>query len=119
MLRIRTATLDRPRAGRILVGVLAALVVLYGAALRLDAIALKYGPVTTPGWLRSVQLSVVSLGLRPSRATREPVPEYPHREGTPSSYISDPSSMATLRPASRRGGALSCGFHCRALRITA
>jgi hypothetical protein len=90
MLRMRTATLARPRAGRILAAGLATLVVLYGAVLRLDAITLKYGPVTQPGWLRSVQLSLVSLGLRPGRVTWEPVPEYPHRDGLPTHYLSDP-----------------------------
>jgi hypothetical protein len=87
---MRTATLARPRAGKILAAGLALLVVLYGAILRLDAITLKYGPVTQPGLLRSVQLSLVSLGLRPRRVTWEPVPEYLHRDGPPTHYLSDP-----------------------------
>lgn len=59
-----------------------ALVVAYGALLRFDAIALKYGPVREPGWLRALQESRAPDSiLRPAGVTWSPVT---------GRYISDP-----------------------------
>ena len=77
--------------GQTLAGVLAILVVIYGAFLRFDAITLKYGPVTRPSWLRAIQQTrgPESL-LRPAGVTWAAVPAYPHRDGPPTQYVSDP-----------------------------
>jgi hypothetical protein len=67
------------------------LVVLYGALLRFDALTLKYGPVEHPSWLRSAQESPgVTSALRPAGLRFTPVPLYPHRDGPPTRYRSDP-----------------------------
>ena len=67
---------------RILTAVALAAVVGYGALLRLDAITMKYGAVSSPRWLRTLQESRHGdSALRPSTLT------WPRREGR---YISDP-----------------------------
>jgi len=77
--------------GQTLVGVLIALVVIYGAFLRFDAITLKYGPVSSPSWLRAVQETREPASLlRPAGVTWTAGPTYPHRDGPPTRYVSDP-----------------------------
>jgi len=77
--------------GQWLAGALTALVVLYGAFLRFDAVTLKYGPVSQPSWLRAIQETrePVSL-LRPDAVSWTAVPLYPHKDGPPTHYSSDP-----------------------------
>jgi len=71
---------------------LALLVVVYAGALRLDALTQKFGPVAGPAWLEAVQQRTSRLvsGLRPSGFTFAPEPYYPHPDGPPTRYISDP-----------------------------
>ena len=79
------------RVCRVLAVALPVIAVMYGAALRFDSVTLKYGPVERPGWLRVLQDSrgPQSLG-RPDAVNWTPVGVYPHRDGPPSRYRSDP-----------------------------
>jgi hypothetical protein len=52
--------------GRLVAALLSALVVLYAAALRLEALTAKYNPVERPAWLRAVQTDT-SSAIRPLR----------------------------------------------------
>ena len=77
--------------GQTLAGAVTVLVVIYGAFLRLDAITLRYGPVSRPSWLRTLQQTRGSASLlRPAGVTWTAVPTYPHRDGPPTHYVSDP-----------------------------
>jgi 4-amino-4-deoxy-L-arabinose transferase-like glycosyltransferase len=77
--------------GQTLAGVLTFLVVIYGAFLRFDAITLKYGPASRPSWLGAIQQTRgPSSLLRPAGVTWTAVPTYPHRDGPPTHYLSDP-----------------------------
>ncbi len=77
--------------GQTIAGALTVLVVLYGAFLRFDAITLKYGPVGRPSWLRAVQQTREPASLlRPAGVTWTTVPTYPHVDGPPTHYASDP-----------------------------
>ena len=68
-----------------------AVVVLYGAILRLDALTQMYGPVISPGWLNLLQQARIGESvLRPQAMTWAPVPDYPHADGPPTRYRSDP-----------------------------
>jgi len=70
--------------------VLVALIVLYGALLRFDAVTLGYGPVVRPAWLRSLQQTrPVESALRPDGFTWPPVPKYPHADGSWTQYAGD------------------------------
>jgi hypothetical protein len=64
----------------------------YGALLRLDAIAGRYGPVTSPSWLAAVQTRTVAApaAIRPASIGWEPELLYPHRDGSLAKYRSDP-----------------------------
>src|SRR4051812_1521341 len=67
------------------------LVVLYGALLRLDAIAAKFEPVHAPRWVR--QLEIARTGpsaLRPAGMHWDFYPRVAHKDGPPSQYKSDP-----------------------------
>ena len=67
---------------RVLAAAALSVVVAYGALLRLDAITMKYGVVSSPRWLRALQEARDGdSALRPSTLT------WPRREGR---YISDP-----------------------------
>jgi hypothetical protein len=71
-------------------GALAAIVV-YGAILRLDAVTHMYGPVRSPQWLQRLQHTRLGDSrLRPPAMTWAPVPTYPHADGPPTHYRSDP-----------------------------
>ena len=79
------------RVGRALTAALLIAIVAYGALLRFDALTLKYGPVRAPSWLRSLQQTrAPGSVLRPREVTWDPVPTYPHRDGPPTQYLSDP-----------------------------
>lgn len=94
--RKRLAGIASPRARRrirrVLAVALPVLVVGYAAVLRFDALTTSYGPVSSPGWLHTLQEhSARPLeALRPADVRWDPVPTYPHRDGPPTHYISDP-----------------------------
>jgi hypothetical protein len=70
---------------------LVALIVLYGALLRVAAITDIYGPVERPQWLGAVQGTVAaSPYLRPQALRSQPTELFPHRDGPPTQYRSDP-----------------------------
>lgn len=77
--------------GQVLAVGLVALVVVYGAVLRFDALTLRYGPVSRPGWLHVLQQSRAPQSvLRPSSVRWDSEPSYPHRDGHWTRYVSDP-----------------------------
>jgi hypothetical protein len=80
------------RGSRILVVALLVAIVGYAAALRLDALTLRYGVVDGSAWMRALQLHVAAplRALRPAGVTWELEPTYFHRDGPPSRYSSDP-----------------------------
>jgi hypothetical protein len=71
---------------------LPALVIAIAAILRLDAITQTYGPVSAPRLLRAVQEGVhrPAARLLPASIAWEPAPDWPHRDGPPTKYGSDP-----------------------------
>ena len=77
---------------RVLIVVLPVLVVGYAAALRFDALTVNYGPVKSPHWLHSLQQHAPrSLqALWPASVRWDAVPDYPHHDGPPTKYTSDP-----------------------------
>ncbi|CAN5755247.1 hypothetical protein BH24ACI5_BH24ACI5_22320 [soil metagenome] len=76
------------RAARVL---LITLILVYGAVLRLAALTDIYGPVQHPGWLRTMQQAVAaSPYLRPAAIRWDRSELFPHRNGPPSQYRSDP-----------------------------
>ena len=70
--------------------ILILLIVGYGAVLRLTAITEIFGPVEHPQWLRAVQHSTASASLRPAALHWQATGIFPHRDGPPSRYRSDP-----------------------------
>jgi len=79
-------------SGRTLPFVLLAVAILFAAVLRLDALTARYGHVSQPAWLQSLQSGSQTLVgiIDPPVADWEPEPEYPHRDGPPTHYLSDP-----------------------------
>jgi hypothetical protein len=76
------------RRGRI---ALVVAIILYGAVLRLAAITDIYGPVEHPRWLAAVQrATAASPHLRPDGLRFEATELFPHRDGPPTQYRSDP-----------------------------
>jgi hypothetical protein len=76
------------RRGRV---ALVVIIVLYGALLRVAAVTDIYGPVERPQWLGAVQGAVAAApGLRPRTLRSEPTELFPHRDGPPTQYRSDP-----------------------------
>jgi hypothetical protein len=66
-------------------------IVVYCALLRLDAITQMYGPVRSPHWIERLQQTRTGDSrLRPQAMRWPPVPEYPHADGPPTRYRSDP-----------------------------
>ncbi len=82
----------RNRLGRRLAWVALAGIVSSGAVLRLDAITARYGPVTSPRWLAALQTRTIlpPESLRPGTFHWQPAPLYPHEDGRPTHYLSDP-----------------------------
>ena len=68
------------------------LILAHGALLRLDAITGQYGVVSPPAWLAALQARQVAgpERIRPASITWEPEPLYPHADGPPTLYRSDP-----------------------------
>ncbi len=99
-----------PRVIHLVGPLLILLVLAYGALLRLDAISAKFDAVTLPRWLHRLQLTRTGDSmLRPARMRWSPAPRFPHRDGPPSQYRSDPYTylqhareMRTFYAASRR-----------------
>jgi hypothetical protein len=62
------------------------------AVLRLDAITQAYGAVERPAWLHATQsgLNRTMGALRPAGLVWNRVGTYPHRDGPPTQYLSDP-----------------------------
>ncbi len=83
----RYAWLVRPLAWSALAVILA-----HGALLRLDAITGQYGPVSSPRWLAAVQTREFANPerIRPASIRWEREQPYPHRNGPPTLYRSDP-----------------------------
>ena len=82
----------RGRIAKAAAWMLLACVIAYGALLRLDAITARYGPVASPGWLAAVQTRTIARPeiIRPASFSWAPAPLYPHQDGPPTRYISDP-----------------------------
>jgi hypothetical protein len=70
--------------------VLLIMIVGYGAALRLIAITETFGPVTSPALLAVTQRWTAAHVWRPEGLRFEPAGLYPHRDGPPTRYQSDP-----------------------------
>jgi hypothetical protein len=89
--RHRLARLAR-LSGRTLPYVLLAVAILLATVLRLDALTGRFGHVSQPAWLQALQRGSQTLVgiLDPPVAGWEPEPEYPHRDGPPTHYLSDP-----------------------------
>jgi 4-amino-4-deoxy-L-arabinose transferase-like glycosyltransferase len=77
-----------PRARRALPVALALGITAYGAALRLDALVEKYGPVDHPGWVRVLVHVAASAGaaLRPFALGWPPI-DHPYVGGDPINYL--------------------------------
>ena len=72
---------------RLVFGTLVALVTLYAAALRADALAGKYGPLHGPAWVGAVnRLAAAGAHLRPRSVTWRPL-KTPYVGGDPINYI--------------------------------
>lgn len=83
--------LRRPSLTKVLAYLGLAVVAGYAALLRFDAVTLQYGAVERPHWLRSLQETRASESwLRPSAMTWNPAAMWPHRDGPPTHYASDP-----------------------------
>jgi 4-amino-4-deoxy-L-arabinose transferase-like glycosyltransferase len=82
----------RPQIGKRLAWAALAVVLAYGALLRLDAIAGRYGPVTSPAWLAAIQTrsTLAPSAIRPVTIAWALEPTFPHRDGTETRYRSDP-----------------------------
>lgn len=82
----------RAAIGRALAWAALAVILAHGAMLRLDAIAARYGPVTSPRWLAALQTRGYARpeSIRPASIQWGPEPLYPHRDGPATHYFSDP-----------------------------
>src|SRR6185503_7832934 len=85
----------RPRAawaGRALAWSALAAILVHGALLRLDAITARYGTVSSPALVAAVQTRTIAppRSIRPESMIWDPEPLYPHRDGRPTHYRSDP-----------------------------
>jgi len=78
--------------GRRLPIALLVIVIALAGVLRLDALTGKYGQVSQPGWLQALQRGSQALvaALHHPAGTWTPEPEFPHRDGPPTHYRSDP-----------------------------
>ena len=89
-------------AGRVLGAGLVILTLLYGAALRFDALTLRYGPVETPAWLRSLQESRGrQSAIRPAAVVWGPVVGRRYISD-PFTYIKYATEMRSFYAAHRR-----------------
>jgi len=78
--------------GQMIAWVALAVILVYGALLRVDAIAGRYGPVSSPAWLAAIQARsmLAPAAIRPSSFAWQLEPTFPHRDGTVTHYRSDP-----------------------------
>ena len=86
------------RFGRYLAWLALAGILDYGALLRLDAITAQYGTVTSPSWVASLQTRSIAspAAIRPAGFRWEPSPLFPHADGPPTHYRSDPYEFVTI-----------------------
>ena len=79
-------------SGRALPYALLAIAILFATVLRLDALTGRFGQVSQPAWLHALQRGAQTLVvmLHSPLADWKPEPEYPHRDGPPTRYRSDP-----------------------------
>ena len=100
MLRARTAAAAHlphwlatspPRLVRPAAWLALALILMYAALLRIDAITIRYGPVSTPAWRPPSRHGLfLRPEIRPAWFPWTPPPVYPHKDSPPSRYNSDP-----------------------------
>ncbi len=69
-----------------------AVILVHGALLRLDAITGRFGVVSSPSWVSALQARswLPPDAIRPDSIVWEPGPLYPHIDGPPTHYRSDP-----------------------------
>jgi hypothetical protein len=69
-----------------------AVILTHGALIRVDAITAQYGVVSSPGWIAAIQTRQFAAPerIRPRSMTWEPEQLYPHADGPPTLYRSDP-----------------------------
>jgi hypothetical protein len=69
-----------------------AVILLYGALLRLDAITERYGDVSSPGWVRALQTRAIAgpSTIRPASVVWDREGLYPHKDASSTHYRSDP-----------------------------
>ena len=69
-----------------------AVILLYGALLRLDAITERYGDVSSPGWVRALQTRTIAgpSTIRPTSVVWDREGLYPHKDAPSTHYRSDP-----------------------------
>ena len=81
-----------PWTGRAIAWAALAVIVLHAALVRIDSITARYGPVSSPRWLAAVQTRTIAPPQSLRRASivwpREDM--YPHADGKPTHYVSDP-----------------------------
>jgi 4-amino-4-deoxy-L-arabinose transferase-like glycosyltransferase len=98
----------RASTGRAIAWALLAAVLVHAALLRLDAISVRYGPVTSPRWLTAVQTRTTAPpeSIRPGSIGWQPELMYPHADGRETHYVSDPYTyLAAARTMSSFYGA--------------
>lgn len=80
------------RIRRALAWIVLAGILIHGALLRIDAITGRFGVVSSPRWLSAIQTRsiVPPTAIRPASIVWEPEALYPHRDGPPTHYRSDP-----------------------------
>jgi 4-amino-4-deoxy-L-arabinose transferase-like glycosyltransferase len=83
----RSVWLRRGLAWTVLAGIL-----VHAALLRIDAITGRFGVVSSPHWLSALQVrsTLPPTAIRPAWIVWEPESLYPHGDGPPTHYRSDP-----------------------------
>jgi hypothetical protein len=105
--RRRDARVDGRPAVRYLTGPVArrtwawialAMILVHGSLLRLDVITARYGSVTSPRWLAAIQNRTIlpPHTIRPASMHWSAEPLYPHADGQPTRYRSDPYTYLSL-----------------------
>src|SRR5262249_14608221 len=81
-----------PAPSRALPWIALGAILTWGALLRVDAIAGRFDAVTSPGWVRAIEARgfLPASAIRPWRLTCSRMPPYPHADGPPTHYRSDP-----------------------------
>ena len=81
---------DAPGMRRTAKAAVIVLIVAYGALLRLAAITETFGAVENPRWVAGLQQAAAAPAWRPAALRWEPTQLFPHRDGPPTRYRSDP-----------------------------